>query len=193
MKATRHLIFSLIATCAVFLGSVGCKRPIHNTTVYVEDSVRHYFPIRQGEQLSILYKIENTGKDPLMIQDIHTSCGCVILEQDAKRLVPPGGMSYLHLNYNSRKNVGEVSHQIRIYGNIEPNGMKELSFVVNVVPDPDYTRDYEQMYRQNQKGIIGDIVDGETRDKGYFIKGYYPEEVIRTPRTEERDELNPLK
>ncbi|MBR4129040.1 MAG: DUF1573 domain-containing protein [Bacteroidaceae bacterium] len=184
------LIIAIITAC---FGTVGCKRQISNTTVYVEDSIRHYFPIRQGEQLSILYKIENTGDAPLMIQDIHTSCGCVILEQDAKRLIPPEGSSYLHLNYNSRKNVGEVMHSVYIYGNIEPNGIKELSFIVNVVPDPDYTRDYEQLYRATQQGGVGDIVDGETRDKGYFIKGYYPEEFINTPRTEVRDEMNPFK
>jgi hypothetical protein len=97
------------------------------------------------------------------------------------------------MSYNSQKNVGEVMHTIRIYGNIEPNGMKELSFIVNVVPDPDYTRDYEQWYRESRQGVIGDIVDGETRDKGYFIKGYYPEDVIVTPRTETRDQLNPLR
>ena len=116
-----------------------------------------------------------------------------ILEQDAKRLIPPEGSSYLHLNYNSRKNVGEVMHSVYIYGNIEPNGIKELSFIVNVVPDPDYTRDYEQLYRATQQGGVGDIVDGETRDKGYFIKGYYPEEFINTPRTEVRDEMTPFK
>ena len=186
----RLLLF--ITICSALLGTTGCKRQISNTTVYVEDSIRHYFPIRQGEQLSILYKVENTGDALLMIQDIHTSCGCVILEQDAKRLVPPEGHTYLHLNYNSQKNVGEVMHSVRIYGNIEPNGIKELSFIVNVVPDPDYTRDYEQLYRQTQKGGVGDIVDGETRDKGYFIKGYYPEEVINTPRTERREEMNPF-
>ena len=57
-------ILFIAAMCAMFVGITGCKRAIRNTTVYVEDSIRHYFPIRQGEQLSILYKIENTGKDP---------------------------------------------------------------------------------------------------------------------------------
>lgn len=188
----KHILF-IFTIIAMVMATTGCRRQITNTTVYVEDSIRHYFPIRQGEQLNILYKIENTGEAPLIIQDIHTSCGCIILDQDAKRLVPPDGSSYLHMSYNSQKNVGEVVHTIRIYGNIEPNGMKELSFIVNVVPDPDYTRDYEQWYRESRQGIIGDIVDGETRDKGYFIKGYYPEDVIVTPRTETRDQLNPLR
>ena len=166
----KRLLF-LITIVGALLGTSGCKRQISNTTVYVEDSIRHYFPIRQGEQLSILYKVENTGEAPLMIQDIHTSCGCVILEQDAKRLVPPEGHTYLHLNYNSQKNVGEVMHSVRIYGNIEPNGIKELSFIVNVVPDPDYTRDYEQLYKEYnlKNGIVDDIVGGKERDKGYYV------------------------
>ena len=190
MNRLHTIIIPILLLLA--LSTTSCRRKIENTTVYVEDSIRHYFPIRQGEQLSILYKIENTGSAPLMIQDIHTSCGCLILEQDAKRLVPPEGHTYLHLNYNSRKNVGEVQHSIRIYGNIEPNGIKELHFMVNVVPDPDYTRDYEQLYRQTQEGGIGDIVDGKSRDKGYFIKGYYPEEVLTPSHYERREENDPF-
>lgn len=185
------LFFTLIL--ALLASSAGCNKQIRNTTVYVEDSVRHYFPIRQGEELSILYNIENTGEEPLIIQDIHTSCGCIIMEQDAKRLIPPNGNSYLHLKYNSRKNVGEVKHTVRIYGNIEPYGMKILRFIVNVVPNPDYTRDYEELYRETTLGSgVGDIVDGEMRDKGYYIKGYYPEETITPSHTKRREENNPL-
>lgn len=187
----KNILF-VILLLALFVGNTSCKRTIHNTTINVEDSIRHYFPIRQREHLSILYNIENTGEEPLIIQDIHTSCGCLVIDQDAQRLIPPKKSSFLHLNYNSEKNVGEVKHTVRIYGNIEPYGMKELRFVVHVVPDADYTRDYEQIYRETHKGGVGDIVDGKTRDKGYYVKGYYPEPTIHTPRTETRDELNPF-
>lgn len=189
----RRVIFALALVALLATGTTGCKRLIRNTTVFVEDSVRHYFPIRQGEELSILYNIENTGEEPLIIQDIHTSCGCLIIDQDVERLVPPNGNSYLHMKYNSRKNVGEVRHTVRIYGNIEPKGVKVLQFIVNVVPDPDYTRDYEELYRETTKGgSVGDIVDGKMRDKGYYIKGYYPEEVISHSQTQRREENDPF-
>lgn len=188
----KKLIFAVVMI-ALLTGTTGCKRLIRNTTVFVEDSVRHYFPIRQGEELSILYNIENTGEEPLIIQDIHTSCGCIVIDQDAERLVPPNGNSYLHMKYNSRKNVGEVRHTVRIYGNIEPRGVKELKFIVNVVPDPDYTRDYEELYRETTEGgAVGDIVDGKMRYKGYYIKGYYPEEVISPSHTQRREENDPF-
>lgn len=186
-------ILFLAAMIVLLASTTGCKKTIHSTTVFVEDSIRHYFPIRQGEELSILYNIENTGDQPLIIQDIHTTCGCVVIDQDAERLIPPHGNSYLHLKYNSRKNVGEVKHTIRIYGNIAPAGMKALQFIVNVVPNPDYTRDYEELYRATIKGgSVGDIIDGKSRDKGYYIKGYYPEEVISPSQTKRREENSPF-
>ncbi len=188
----KRIIFAALAI-ALLLGITGCKRVIRNTTVFVEDSERHYFPIRQGEELSIIYNIENTGNEPLIIQDIHTTCGCIVVDQDAERLIPPHGNSFLHMKYDSRKNVGEVRHTIRIYGNIEPKGVKELNFIVNVVPNPDYTRDYEELYRETTEGgVIGDIIDGEMRDKGYYIKGYYPEEFISPSQTERREENDPF-
>ena len=186
-------ILFLVTMIVLLASTTGCKKTIHSTTVFVEDSIRHYFPIRQGEELSILYNIENTGDQPLIIQDIHTTCGCIVIDQDAKRLVPPHGNSYLHLKYNSRKNVGEVKHTVRIYGNIAPIGVKALHFIVNVVPNPDYTRDYEELYRQSiEGGVIGDIIDGKSRDKGYYIKGYYPEEIISPSQTKRREENSPF-
>ena len=38
-------------------------------------------------------------------------------------------------------------HRIRIFGNMLPDGRAELKFDVNVVPDADYTRDYEELYQ----------------------------------------------
>lgn len=164
-------VFVIVAIVVTMFLSVGCKRRIGPTNIAVEDSIRHYYPIRQGQQLSIVYEIENKGPEPLYISDIQPSCGCIILEQDAERAIPPGGSSFLHMKYNSNKNVGHVQHTVRIFGNIAPNGLTVLKFDVNVVPDADYTRDYEQLFKEYniKNGIVDDIVGGKERDKGYYI------------------------
>ena len=136
----RLFILAIIATMLI---PMGCKRRLGPTNIEVEDSIRHYYPVRQGQQLNIVYKIGNKGPEPLKITDIQPSCGCIILAQDAERVI----------------------------GNIAPHGLAILRFDVNVVPDADYTRDYEQLYKEYnlKNGIVDDIVGGKERDKGYYV------------------------
>ena len=94
----------IIAILAAMLIPVGCKRKLGLTHIQVEDSRRHYYPVRQGQQLNIVYKMENKGPEPLKITDIQPSCGCIILAQDAERVIPPGGTTHLQMKYNSNKN-----------------------------------------------------------------------------------------
>lgn len=85
------------------------------------------------------------------------SCGCIILDKSSHIIIPEDGIRQFKATYNSIKNVGEVVHRIRIFGNMLPDGRAELKFDVNVVPDADYTRDYEELYQEfNTKMVLSE-------------------------------------
>ena len=151
----KSVLYILLLTVFPFFLS-GCKKKVRPTTMVIKDSVRHYYPIKQGQQLDIMFTITNTGDAPLVISHI---------------IIPEEGIRQFKATYNSIKNIGEVVHRIRIFGNMLPNGKAELTFDVNVVPDADYTRDYEELFQEfNAKnGIVKEMVDGKESELGYYV------------------------
>lgn len=140
----------ILLMALALMALVGCTRKVQFTTVEIKDPIRHYYPILQGQELSVMVRLQNKGKVPLVVKDIQTSCGCIVLESDHEMVVPPERSMMVTLRYDSRKNVGKVEHSIRFWGNISPAGMAEMRFDVNVVPDASYHHDYEEMYDKEE-------------------------------------------
>ncbi len=155
--------------CLVSL--LSCTRRVAYTTIEIQDPIRHYYPILQGQDLLVIVRIENTGKVPLVIKDIQPSCGCIILEGDDEMVIPPGRFMFTSLRYDSRKNVGRAEHVVRFWGNISPGGLAEMRFDVNVVPDASYHHDYEELYdKEESMTKLRNFVDGTGSEVGL---GYY--------------------
>lgn len=149
-----------------------CKdKNLKEADVAIEDVDRHYYPVIQGEILPINYEIENVSDIPLVIQEIQTSCGCLIPFDDLPIMVLPGRKNTIRLGYNSIKNTGFVEHQVYLYGNFKDSTYRLLTFDTNVVPPADYTRDYEVLFHeQAEQGTlkVEDLVDGTAETKGYY-------------------------
>lgn len=142
------------------------------TTIVIEDNKRHYYPILAGQQKDISFKIQNKGEHPLMITDIITSCGCLKVNEDKGTFsIPPRKERLLTLSYNSSKNVGYVKHYVTLYGNFMSGETQEIEFDINVVPNAMYTKDYEELYKEEieAQGGLKSFVDGGENNKGYYM------------------------
>lgn len=170
----RYNFYSIIVFvyCLLLLASCG-NIADKKTTMVVEDNNRHYYPVLAGQPKDIAFKLTNTGKNPLIITDIITSCGCLKEESGfgGNFTIPPGKERILTLSYNSAKNVGYVKHYITLYGNFENAEYQELVFDINVVPNALYTKDYEELYTEemNSEGGLKRMVDGDENNKGYYL------------------------
>lgn len=166
----RNFSFTFIICLLLILVSSGCKKKIGWTTVSVPDSVRHYYPVITGEILNLSYEIINTGEEPLIIREIQPSCGCIVPKLTS-RMVVPGKSKRLLFKYESAKNIGLVEHTIRLHCNAKPTGIIKLKFDVNVVPHADYTRDYEELYKEavERNAMVRGLVDGDESEKGYYV------------------------
>ncbi len=139
------------------------------TTLEVEDPYRKYFPVLQGQPLSIVFKVENTGDSPLRIFNVLPSCGCTTAK--FPRAIAPGGFGVIELEFNSNKNIGHVGIYTTLVANTKDK-YHTFFFETNVVPDALYIKDYEQIYyeqMQDEKGFMQSAVDGEANQKGYIV------------------------
>lgn len=140
------------------------------TTLEVIDNNRHYYPILRGQTLDVVFDIKNTGKYPFLMSELLPSCGCVVSKKSSIGSIPPGSERRIILTYDSSKNIGYVEHFIDIYGNLETEKIS-LIFDTHVVPNSDYTRDYEEIYSEKIKksGNFKSMTDGKENNKGYYL------------------------
>ena len=170
MKIFRALYISLIVGAALLsLFTTSCKSEVGYTTVQIRDSIRHYYPILQGQQLRIALRVENTGAVPLIVNEVQPSCGCITTDFTGKTIIPPGKFMYVIVVYDSNKNKGNVNHSVRFWGNIAPDGMAIMKFDVNIVPEGNNHWDYEELFEKNRPKVK-DFVDGIGSETGL---GYY--------------------
>lgn len=167
----RCVVFLLILG-TVFFGTSCQPEPdteVALTTYEIEDPYRKYFPVLQGQPLSMIYKVMNTGENPLYIYDVLPSCGCTTVKHP--RAIAPGTEGLIELEFNSNKNIGHVGVYTTLVTNSKDK-FRVFFFETNVVPDALYIKDYEQIYQEtmyDEKGIIQDWVDGSANNKGYIV------------------------
>lgn len=168
---------SIIPVLLVLLSLLaGCRRGesenayLDLTTIEIEDPVRHYYPILQGQKQNIVVKITNTGDEPLKIYKVLPSCGCTIAKFTS-RAIAPGNEAFIEMEYNSIKNIGMVDIYTTILANTKQHS-HTFYFDINVVPDALYTKDYEELYhieQEEEKGGVLELVEGKNNQRGYLV------------------------
>lgn len=175
MRDTRHIsvILTGLLLIATLLGGASCSKKLQMTHIVVEDSIRHYYALLQGTELTLLYRIANVGSTPLVLSDIQPSCGCIVANPKDSYIVPPKKETLLKFTFRGEKNSGYVRHTIRLFGNIAPSGVACLVFDTNVVPPALGSPDYEEMHKErNEFDIttgVKSLVDGNEAERGYWV------------------------
>lgn len=141
-----------------------------NTKIEIENNNRHYHPILFGNQINLKYKIKNIGKNPLIISDIFTSCSCVTVENNSKKIIQPGKENTIHLTYSANMTVGFNKHFISLYGNFEEDQHQELVFDIYVVPITETTEEYDETFREKM------LMQGNNKSSN---NNYYFEKINR--------------
>lgn len=85
--------------------------------------------MKSGSDISYSFEFINTGKEPLIINNVATSCGCTTPEW-SKEPIPSKGRGIIKVKYDSSR-IGSFSKTISVYSNAK-NSPTVLSIRGNV-------------------------------------------------------------
>lgn len=172
MHTLRHSILPLALGCLAIMAA-SCHKRVGPTSLYIQDPVRHYLPVVQGEDLRMSYLIVNTGTEPFIFQDIQPATLSIEFVEEPPKLIPIGDSVCIDMIYHTDCNIGYVEHEIRIYGNLislndsVAEGEALITFDTHIVRPSLDQSDYEERYWE-KKAENEKLVDGQRGEQGYY-------------------------
>jgi hypothetical protein len=107
-------------------------KPTDKYPVMTFEKTSHDFgEIIRGEKVSYRFVFKNTGKLPLIISDVPSSCGCTVPEF-SKLPVLPGEEGYVTVTFNSQSENGFRQKTVTVVSNAQPR-MQVLTINAQVV------------------------------------------------------------
>lgn len=90
--------------------------------------------ITNGTPVETVFTYTNTGKSPLVVTNIKSTCGCTVPQDWSKEPLMPGASSQFTVKFNG-KGANKVSKTITLTTNTE-KGTENVKISAFVVPDP---------------------------------------------------------
>jgi hypothetical protein len=117
-------------------GKTGLDLPI----ITFNELEYNFGKMTQGERVLHEFTFTNTGKGPLIISNVTTTCGCTIAEKP-KDLISPGKTGKIKVEFNSEAKSGDVTREITVVSNCEPNAITIKIKATVIVPETKYSNE----------------------------------------------------
>ena len=105
MKVSKLWIGTLvISSAAVVAGAVGAPE------IVVEEPVRDFGTVVQGEKLNLHYRVGNRGDEALEIS-VRPTCGCTVVDHD-RVIIGIDGLEKAHERLELRRGVGVLLAEV---------------------------------------------------------------------------------
>jgi hypothetical protein len=103
----------------------------------IDKDVHDYGTITQGDDGGCIFKITNTGKEPLIISLCKGSCGCTV-PVCPQEPIAPGATADISVKYNTNR-VGPINKSVTITSNAGGEPRKVIRIKGNVKAKPQGT------------------------------------------------------
>jgi hypothetical protein len=86
---------------------------------------------KEGKKIEVSYHFKNSGKYPLILNNVSASCGCTTPDWP-KKAFAPGEEGVIKAIFDSKDKVGTQTKQVYVMANTLPEQQKTLSFSVEI-------------------------------------------------------------
>lgn len=144
-KITMKKIALILATVLLTLGAatsataqgnitVEQPEPASKAVLSVDKEVHDYGTITQGDNGSCVFKVTNTGTEPLIISLCKGSCGCTV-PSCPQEPIAPGASAEITVKYDTKR-VGPINKSVTITSNAGNEPRKVVRIKGNVKAKP---------------------------------------------------------
>ena len=109
-------IFNLIMM-AVFMATASTAIAQEGPTIQFNEQGHDFGVIAEGPAYQHTFKFKNTGKEPLVITNVNTPCGCTT-PSFTKEPVMPGKTGEINVSYNSQGRIGVFNKTLSVQTNM---------------------------------------------------------------------------
>jgi hypothetical protein len=132
MKGLSYFLLVIFLTAISACGQKGRSKENNNAGVTSESdtivkkttlkfiATEHDFgQVKEGEKVSHVFEVQNTGKADLFIQSVKPSCGCTTPKYEQKP-IRPGKKGTIEVVFNTKGRPGKQRKSIMVVTNTEP-------------------------------------------------------------------------
>jgi len=125
----------ILIACALLIGSVSLyaqtSKPAVPETIVFAKTIHDYGTIVQGADGNCEFKFTNKGKEPLVLSNVTSSCGCTVPVWP-REPIAPGKSGSIKVKYDTNR-VGNFTKSITVNSNAANNPVM-LQIKGNVTP-----------------------------------------------------------
>lgn len=97
-----------------------------------DNKIKDFGEVERGQLLTHEFKFKNIGKGNLIVQGIHSSCGCMALEIDEGKVYQPGEGGTISVQLNSTSFSGKLSKTVMVLTNQRSKSVRVLTLRAHV-------------------------------------------------------------
>jgi mono/diheme cytochrome c family protein len=98
-----------------------------------EEKLHELGTVAEGVEVPYVFRMHNVGGEPLVIQDVSTSCGCTLLNLKDK-FIEPGKTGDLEVVMDTTMKQGYVKKRIDVFSNDPEHPKVSVFLAANVLP-----------------------------------------------------------
>ena len=104
-------------------------------SITFEEDTFDFGKIAEGQVVNYTFTFENSGKAPLLISDVKTTCGCTVPKTWPKEPIQPGEGGVIEVSFDSARRNGFQKKKITVMSNTVPS--KNYIYLTGEVAGPD--------------------------------------------------------